>query len=89
MAKITITLNVASNEVTGKDVANAARRLFSKVETLSESGEVQGATYKVKPTVEVTGPAAVREWARKNKIEVGLRGRISAELQEAYDKAHA
>jgi hypothetical protein len=89
MAKVTITLNVPSNSVSGKDIANAARRIFAKVETLDETGEVQGATYKVKPTVQVTGPAAVREWARKNKVEVGLRGRISAELQAAYDAANA
>lgn len=32
--------------------------------------------------------SAVREWARANGHQVSDRGRISAEVQEAYDKAH-
>lgn len=32
--------------------------------------------------------AAVREWARANGHTVSDRGRISAEIQAAYDKAH-
>jgi hypothetical protein len=32
--------------------------------------------------------ADVREWARKNGHKVSDRGRISAEVQAAYDKAH-
>ena len=31
----------------------------------------------------------VREWARSNGYEVSDRGRVSAQVQEAYDKAHA
>jgi hypothetical protein len=31
---------------------------------------------------------AVREWARANGHTVSDRGRISAEIQDAYDKAH-
>lgn len=30
----------------------------------------------------------IREWARKNGLEVSSRGRISAEITEAYQKAH-
>ncbi|WP_448074021.1 histone-like nucleoid-structuring protein Lsr2 [Georgenia yuyongxinii] len=30
----------------------------------------------------------VREWARQQGFEVSERGRISAEIREAYDKAH-
>ena len=33
--------------------------------------------------------SAVREWARSNGHQVSDRGRISAEVQAAYDKAHA
>jgi len=33
--------------------------------------------------------AVVREWARANGFEVSDRGRVSAAIQEAYDKAHA
>ena len=32
--------------------------------------------------------SAVREWARQNGYEVSDRGRISADIQAAYDKAH-
>ena len=32
--------------------------------------------------------SAIRVWARKNGFEVADRGRISAELQEAFDAAH-
>lgn len=32
--------------------------------------------------------SAVREWARKNGHQVSDRGRISAEVLAAYDKAH-
>jgi len=35
-----------------------------------------------------TDLAAVRDWARKNGYEVSDRGRISAEIQAAYDKAN-
>ncbi|MGZ4720583.1 histone-like nucleoid-structuring protein Lsr2 [Oryzihumus sp.] len=33
--------------------------------------------------------SAIREWARKNDHKVSDRGRISADIQAAYDKAHA
>jgi len=32
--------------------------------------------------------SAIRDWARDNGFAVSDRGRISAEVQEAYDKAH-
>lgn len=35
-----------------------------------------------------TDLSEVREWARKNGYEVSDRGRVSAQVQEAYDKAH-
>lgn len=31
---------------------------------------------------------AIRDWARKNGHEVSDRGRIAAEIQEAFDAAH-
>lgn len=33
-------------------------------------------------------PAVVREWARKQGYKVSDRGRVSAEIMEAYAKAH-
>lgn len=37
-----------------------------------------------------TGPSAkeIRDWARSNGFDVPDRGRVSAEVREAYDKAH-
>ncbi len=35
-----------------------------------------------------TDLSAVRAWARDNGYKVSDRGRISGEIQEAYDKAH-
>ena len=40
------------------------------------------------PAAKRTDLAAVRDWARKNGYEVSDRGRISAEIQAAYDKAN-
>jgi DNA polymerase-3 subunit epsilon len=34
-------------------------------------------------------PAAVRSWARNNGYDVGVRGRLSAEIFDAYARAHA
>jgi hypothetical protein len=36
------------------------------------------------------GPSAkeIRDWARSNGFDVPDRGRVSAEVREAYDKAH-
>ena len=31
----------------------------------------------------------IRAWAQENGFEVSSRGRVSAEVREAYDKAHA
>jgi len=33
--------------------------------------------------------SAIREWARENGHKVSDRGRISTEIQAAYDKAHS
>lgn len=36
-----------------------------------------------------TSPSDVRAWAQSQGLEVSSRGRVSAEVREAYDKAHA
>lgn len=33
-------------------------------------------------------PREIREWAQQNGFEVSARGRLSAEIEEAYEKAH-
>lgn len=41
-------------------------------------------------TTTPSGPSAkeVREWARQNGWDVPARGRVSAEVRQAYDAAH-
>ncbi|MBM4598453.1 Lsr2 family protein [Rhodococcus hoagii] len=41
-----------------------------------------------RPSVDREQSAAIREWARRNGFTVSSRGRISAEITEAYNKAH-
>jgi hypothetical protein len=41
-----------------------------------------------KPVGSKSGKASVREWAKAHGYDVGDRGRIRADIQEAYDKAH-
>lgn len=53
--------------------------------------KVGGRATKGKRQAQSTNPQetqAIREWARKNGLEVSNRGRISAEVTEAYKKAH-
>ncbi|WP_282777457.1 Lsr2 family protein [Nocardia sp. CC201C] len=42
---------------------------------------------KARPAVDREQTQAIRDWARKNGYEVSNRGRVSAEVIEAYNKA--
>ena len=46
------------------------------------------AATKSRVSVDREQSAAIREWARKNNKKVSARGRISAEIIEAYNKAN-
>ncbi|MER7073349.1 Lsr2 family protein [Terrabacter sp. NPDC000476] len=53
------------------------------------SGSAKGAGSRRRSSGPKRGDlAAVREWARANGHDVSDRGRISSEVQAAYDKAH-
>lgn len=52
------------------------------------SGSARGLSRKRGAAPKRTDLSAVREWARANGHAVSDRGRISAEVQSAYDKAH-
>jgi hypothetical protein len=54
----------------------------------SSGGRRAGGRRSSGGTARRTDLAAVREWARANGYEVSDRGRISADVQAAYDKAH-
>ena len=43
-----------------------------------------------KAAASTTGPSAreIRDWARSNGLDVPDRGRVSAEVREAFEKAH-
>ncbi|PTR29076.1 Lsr2 protein [Rhodococcus sp. OK519] len=51
-------------------------------------GAAGAATTSSRPSVDREQSAAIREWARRNGFTVSSRGRISAEITEAYNKAH-
>ncbi|MET3719547.1 MULTISPECIES: Lsr2 family protein [unclassified Arthrobacter] len=50
-----------------------------------------GRTTRTKPAVQARGndSAQIRQWARDNGYTVNSRGRIQAEIQEAYQKANS
>lgn len=48
-----------------------------------------GASTKNRVAVDREQSAAIREWARRNGHKVSARGRISADITDAYNKASA
>lgn len=52
------------------------------------SGSTRGGGRKRSGSAKRTDLSSVREWARANGHNVSDRGRISAEVQEAYDRAN-
>ncbi|MBJ8345961.1 Lsr2 family protein [Antrihabitans sp. YC2-6] len=79
--------------------AKNAEKLRSQLEIwVSSARKVSGRRRAAKPAIVVAGTkarvsvdreqsAAIREWARRNGHKVSARGRISAEITEAYNKA--
>jgi hypothetical protein len=59
-----------------RKVTGGARRSTSRRSSTGGSGNMSGNT------------KAVREWAKENGYDVSERGRISADIQQAYDAAH-
>jgi Lsr2. len=56
----------------GRSVAGAGRSSGARRASRSNGGDL----------------AAIRSWAQSNGFSVGDRGRISAEVRDAYDRAH-
>jgi Lsr2 len=71
---------VASGRRTG-----GRKRPVSKTASQGTAGKATGTGTAV---MDREQKQAIREWARKNGWKVADRGRISAEIMEAYDKAH-
>ncbi len=62
-----------------------ARTQVTKSRRGGKSSAAAGATSS-RPSVDREQSAAIREWARRNGFTVSSRGRISAEITEAYNK---
>lgn len=48
----------------------------------------QGSAPAARPAADGATPAEIRAWARDNGWEIPERGRVAAEVREAYDAAH-
>ncbi|MGW9438058.1 histone-like nucleoid-structuring protein Lsr2 [Streptomyces sp. NPDC055607] len=53
-----------------------------------KTGRLKGANGARKSGDQTRNSAAIREWARRNDVEVSERGRISASVRAAYEAAH-
>ncbi|WP_433578568.1 histone-like nucleoid-structuring protein Lsr2 [Nocardia brasiliensis] len=71
--------------------ANKLRGFFEEwTPSARKIGRVpRGKSSKARPASAREDSAAIREWASKNGYKVSARGRISAEVAEAYSKANA
>ncbi|UGT40098.1 Lsr2 family protein [Nocardia yamanashiensis] len=65
---------------------SSARRVSGRRRTKVAAGAA-GAAPKGRISIDREQSAAIREWARRNGHKVSARGRISADITEAYNKA--
>ncbi|GAB4582699.1 Lsr2 family protein [Nocardia sp. NPDC127526] len=64
-----------------------ARRVSGRRRTKAAAAATAGPKSRV--SIDREQSAAIREWARRNGHKVSARGRISADITEAYNKAAA
>ncbi|EOM75248.1 Lsr2 family protein [Rhodococcus rhodnii] len=64
-----------------------ARRVTGRKRTRA-AGAPSASRGKATSAADRETTAAIREWARENNLAVSARGRISAEVIEAYNAAH-
>ncbi|MFE5550195.1 Lsr2 family protein [Streptomyces sp. NPDC056534] len=57
---------------------------------LNAARKIRGKKKAASPRSHLTGPstAEIRDWARSNNFEINERGRVPAEIREAYESAH-
>ncbi|NNH73426.1 Lsr2 family protein [Nocardia uniformis] len=67
---------------------SAARRVSGRRRTKTAAGATTTGP-KSRVSIDREQSAAIREWARRNGHKVSARGRISADITEAYNKAAA
>ncbi|MCP2278279.1 MULTISPECIES: histone-like nucleoid-structuring protein Lsr2 [Nocardia] len=64
---------------------SSARRVSGRRRVKAAAGTA--ATPKSRVSIDREQSAAIREWARRNGHKVSARGRISADITDAYNKA--
>lgn len=69
--------------------AERADEFRAGLEKWAQVSRVAGTNRKARTRVPATAPArVVREWCAQNDIDVPAKGRIPAEVREAFDAAH-
>ncbi len=71
------------NSKNAKNLREALAPYVAHARPVSRSGRRSGAK-----AASGTAPAEIRAWARENGFDVPERGRVSAEVREAYAAAH-
>jgi len=92
MSKILISVENLSDTPTSTEVINAVRRAFSANDvnlTVGTVGTSKGVTYRLRKTPKAAQPvetvaSQARAWAKANKIKLGARGRIPAEVMAQF-----
>lgn len=94
MTKVITELVEAKSDLTGKAASETRKFALGGVSysldlTEQEAGVFDRTIgkYTAKASVVSVNPNTLREWARSNGFEVGERGRLSAELREAFEAA--
>lgn len=67
---------------------DSARRVSGRRRVKPAAATATATATKARVPVDREQSAAIREWARRNGHKVSARGRISAEVIEAYNKAN-
>ena len=81
-----ITYEIDLNE---KNAAKLRDALAKYIAVSRRTGKVPGAKGPKRVAQDGPAPSEIREWAKTNGMEVPERGRIPAEVRDAYDAVHA
>lgn len=86
---VTFGLDGTTYEIDLND-ANAAALREAVSGYVGHARKVSGTRGRKKTAAPASGPSAreLRDWARSNGFEVSERGRVPAEVRDAFDAAH-
>ncbi|WP_409332324.1 AAA family ATPase [Trujillonella humicola] len=87
VAQLQTPVEMAGNR-SADDIRRRARTVTVQATSARSSAPASSAVQLPAPRREGAGPGAVREWARAHGYDVAERGRISADITEAYERAH-